>query len=81
MKTPRAPKAVRDAERAWADDVVHSIESHGIVVQTIRITAVYLTEKKREASHRRRARAIFNAWNRHLAAREASGPHTPEPSR
>jgi len=78
MKTPRAPKTVRDAERAWAEAVVRSLDSHGLVVQTIRITAVYLTEKKHEASHRRRARAVFDAWNRHIAARDNYGAPTPE---
>ena len=80
MKTPRVPKAVVVAERHWAEAIVRSLDSHGLVVQTIRITAVYLTEKRHEATHRRRAKAVFDAWSRHLAAPEACPPHTPEPS-
>jgi len=81
MKTPRAPKTVRDAERAWAAALVRSYTVHPIAVQSFCITAGYLTEKKHEASHRRRARAILDAWNRYIAALDPSVPHTPEPSR
>jgi len=81
MKTPRAPKAVVSAERDWADALVRSLAARPLAVQSICVAAVYLDEKKSEARHRRRAKAVRLAWNKLVAASDAAGAPAPEPSR
>jgi hypothetical protein len=80
MKAPRPTKDIRKLERAWAAAVLASMATRPIATQSLYITAAYLNEKTREASHRRRAKDLFDAWNERLAAANAYQAPPSEPT-